>query len=145
MTRAARRYLRPTVLSFLLASVFVSQEGRAGDPTTADCLDASEASLALSLQVVAPGGTVVLVGMPGRVSVDLTSLWHREVAVRGAYTYTKDDFARSFELVQDARLERLVSALYPLDRWQDAIEHAADAGRRGAVKVAFDLRSERGR
>ena len=115
-----------------------------GVDTVVDCVG-SEESLALSLQVVAPGGTVVLVGMPGRVSIDLTSLWHREVSVQGAYTYTKDDFARSFELVQDARLDRLVSALYPLDRWQEAIEHAAGAGRRGAVKVAFDLRSERGR
>jgi hypothetical protein len=44
------------------------------------------------------------------------------------------------ELVHDAGLDRLVSALYPLDRYVDAIEHAASAGRRGAVKVAFDLR-----
>ena len=108
-----------------------------------DCVG-SEASLELALQVVAPGGTVVMVGMPGRVGVDLTPLWHREVSLRGAYTYTKEDFAKAFDLVQDARLERLVSVLYPLERWQEAIEHAADAGRRGAVKIAFDLRGERG-
>ncbi|MBV8161760.1 MAG: zinc-binding dehydrogenase [Acidimicrobiia bacterium] len=108
-----------------------------------DCVG-SESSLTLALRVVAPGGTVVLLGMPGRLSCDLTSLWHREVAVRGAYTYTGEDFTKAFELVQDAHLERLVSALYPLDRWREAIEHAADAGRRGAVKVAFDLRAERG-
>jgi len=121
----------------------------AGDQLTSgveavfDCVG-SESSLELALQVVAPGGTIVLLGMPGRVSVDLTSLWHREVAVRGAYTYTANDFAKAFELVQDAGLERLVSSLYTLDRWREAIEHAADAGRRGAVKVAFDLRGERG-
>jgi threonine dehydrogenase-like Zn-dependent dehydrogenase len=121
----------------------------AGDQLTSgveavfDCVG-SQSSLELALQVVAPGGTVALLGMPGRVSVDLTSLWHREVAVRGAYTYTGDDFAKAFDLVQDAGLERLVTALYTLERWRDAIEHAADAGRRGAVKVAFDLRGERG-
>jgi hypothetical protein len=38
-----------------------------------------------------------------------------------------------------------VSATYPLDRWKDAIRHAAEAGRRGAVKVAFDLRNEKER
>ncbi|MBV8986420.1 MAG: zinc-binding dehydrogenase [Acidimicrobiia bacterium] len=108
-----------------------------------DCVG-SESSLVQALEVVAPGGTIVLLGMPGRVSVDLTSLWHREVSVRGAYTYTNDDFAKAFDLVQDARLERLVSGLYLLDRWKEAIEHAADAGRRGAVKIAFDLRNERG-
>jgi threonine dehydrogenase-like Zn-dependent dehydrogenase len=120
----------------------------AGDQLTSgvdavfDCVG-SESSLELALQVVAPGGTIVLLGMPGRVNVDLTPLWHREVSVRGAYTYTADDFTRAFDLVQDARLERLVSALYPLERWREAIEHAADAGRRGAVKIAFDLRGER--
>ena len=92
-----------------------------------------------------PNPVRTLIAMPGPTTLDLTSLWHREVSVRGAYTYTKEDFARSFDLVQDAGLERLVSALYSLDRWQEAIEHAADAGRRGAVKIAFDLRSERGR
>jgi threonine dehydrogenase-like Zn-dependent dehydrogenase len=108
-----------------------------------DCVG-TESSLQLALRVVAPGGTIVLLGMPGRVSVDLTSLWHREVSLRGAYTYTTDDFAKAFDLVQDARLERLVTAVYPLERWREAIEHAADAGRRGAVKIAFDLRRERG-
>jgi threonine dehydrogenase-like Zn-dependent dehydrogenase len=115
-----------------------------GVDTVIDCVG-NEGSLALALQVVAPGGTIVLAGMPGRVSVDLTSLWHREVALRGAYTYTAEDFDKAFELVQDADLARLVSVLYPLDRFKEAIEHAASAGTRGAVKVAFDLRAEKGR
>ena len=37
------------------------------------------------------------------------------------------------------------SATYPLARYRDAIEHAANAGSRGAVKIAFDLRNERER
>ena len=44
-----------------------------------------------------------------------------------------------------ADLGRLVSTTYPLSRYEDAIAHAADAGRRGAVKIAFDLRNERKR
>jgi threonine dehydrogenase-like Zn-dependent dehydrogenase len=127
-----------------------SQSMRAGDQLTGgvdaviDCVG-SDASLAQALRVVAPGGTVHLVGMPGQVSVDLTTLWHREVAVRGAYAYTSDDFAKAFELVEARRLGRLVSATYSLDRYREAIDHAANAGRRGAVKVAFDLRDERER
>ena len=34
---------------------------------------------------------------------------------------------------------------YALDDYKDAIAHAAAAGRRGAVKVAFDLRQEKER
>ena len=36
--------------------------------------------------------------------------------------------------------ERWLSATYPLVDHVDAIAHAAAAGRRGAVKIAFDLR-----
>jgi hypothetical protein len=37
-----------------------------------------------------------------------------------------------------------VTATYPLNRYRDAVEHAANAGARGAVKIAFDLRDEKG-
>ncbi|MCP4224726.1 MAG: zinc-binding dehydrogenase, partial [Actinomycetia bacterium] len=96
-----------------------------------------------------PRGRVVLVGMPGRVSVDLTALWHRETELVGAYTYGTEELAdgtrrRTFdlatELVEAADLGSLVSATYPIDDYQDAITHAANAGARGAIKVCFDLR-----
>lgn len=109
-----------------------------------DCVG-SEQSLAQALRVVAPGGTVTAVGMPGVTTLDLTPLWHREVAIRGCYAYQRDDFATAIELIQRLELERLVSGTYSLDRFTDAIAHAADAGRRGAVKIAFDLRGERER
>ena len=51
------------------------------------------------------------------------------------------DFA--FDLVAGAGLGRLVSATYPLDRFEEAIAHAGAAGRRGAVKIVFDLRTTR--
>jgi threonine dehydrogenase-like Zn-dependent dehydrogenase len=104
-----------------------------------DCVGSS-ASLQQSLQVVAPGGEVQLVGMPGNVSLEMTSLWHREVAIRGCYAYTRDDFIAAIDVVRRLDLGRLVSATYPLVDYKDAIAHAASAGRRGAVKVAFDLR-----
>jgi hypothetical protein len=47
--------------------------------------------------------------------------------------------------VQTLDLGRMVSATYPLHRYTEAIEHAADAGPRGAVRVAFDLRGEKQR
>jgi hypothetical protein len=65
--------------------------------------------------------------------------------VRGCYAYTADDFTTATALVAEAGLGRLVSATYPLARYREAIDHAANAGTRGAVKIAFDLRNERGR
>jgi threonine dehydrogenase-like Zn-dependent dehydrogenase len=115
-----------------------------------DCVG-NAASIEESLSVVRPGGDIVLVGMPGPVRVDLAPLWQREVRLRGAYAYGREDrpegprstFDLAFELVAEAGLERLVSASYPLERFEEAVAHAAAAGRRGAVKVVFDLRRRR--
>jgi len=130
--------------SMKLGADHASGQLAGGARTVVDCVG-SEASLAQALEVVAPGGTILVVGMPSTVSLDLTGLWHREVALRGVYAYRREDFDTALELVGRADLGRLVSATYPLSRYEDAIAHAADAGRRGAVKIAFDLRNERKR
>ena len=95
-----------------------------------------------------PGGRVVLVGMPEPQHLDLTALWQRELSLQGVYAYGTETVAGSpvrtfdlaFELVAARDLGRLVSASYPLERYAEAIAHAAAAGRRGATKVVFDLR-----
>ena len=131
------------------------------------------ASIEQSLAMVRPSCTVALVGMPGRVSVDLASLWHREVRLAGAYAYGTEavppatagvgeatgtgaagttrrkkaaaepeamaTFTLAFEVVAAQSTGRLVSATYPLTRFEDAVGHAGAAGRRGAVKIAFDI------
>jgi threonine dehydrogenase-like Zn-dependent dehydrogenase len=115
-----------------------------GVPAVVDCVGSPE-SIAQALRIAAPGGTIHAVGMPGVTSVDLTPLWQREVALKGAYAYERADFDTAIDLVRSRDLGRLVSATYPLRRYEDAIAHAASAGSRGAVKIAFDLRSERER
>ena len=114
-----------------------------------DCVGSSD-TIADALAMVRPGGRVVLVGMPATVKVDLTPLWHREVALVGAYAYGVEPLAAgrrtfdlAFELVRAHALGGLVSATYPLDQYVDAIAHAATAGRRDGVKIAFDLRNEK--
>ncbi len=114
-----------------------------------DCVGTAD-SIDDALAVVRPREHVVLVGMPGRVSIDLTGLWHKEIRLVGAYAYGRErtgerTFDLAFQLVRDAGLARLVSATYTLDRYREAIDHAAHAGSRGAVKVVFDLRGERNR
>jgi threonine dehydrogenase-like Zn-dependent dehydrogenase len=144
----ADRVVEPDALDRAVRSTTRSlQFGRqltGGAVVVVDCVGSSD-SLAQALRVVAPGGTVLMVGMPGVTTVDLTGLWHREITLTGCYAYTGQDFAAAMALARDARLERLLSATYPLDRFTDAIQHAANAGSRGAVKIAFDLRNERNR
>ncbi|MEW6152366.1 MAG: zinc-binding dehydrogenase [Actinomycetota bacterium] len=123
-----------------------------GADVVVDCVG-SASSVAEDLAVVRPGGVVALLGMPSVVSVDMTALWQRQVTLRGSYAYgfeaaadpPRRTFDLAFELVAEAGLDRLVSATYPLDRYREAIDHAANAGRRGAVKVVFDLRGEKRR
>jgi threonine dehydrogenase-like Zn-dependent dehydrogenase len=177
-----------------------------GADVVIDCVGSAE-SIAQSLAMVRPRGTVALVGMPGKVTIDLAPLWHREVRLAGAYAYGSESvptasapasaaagagaaatgggataveeaspapstrrrrsaaaakseeaaltvvtapradvapeemptFALAFEVVAAQSTGRLVSATYPLTRFEEAVAHAGAAGRRGAVKIAFDI------
>lgn len=148
LARAVRRHVGSLVLGGRLTG---------GADVVFDCVGSAE-SLAQALAMVRPRGRVVLVGMPGRVSVDLAPLWHRELTLVGAYAYGVEsrssgsrptDDRRTFEIALDvvaaADLGSLVSATYPLERFEEAIAHAGAAGRRGGVKVAFDLHNTKGR
>jgi threonine dehydrogenase-like Zn-dependent dehydrogenase len=136
-----------------------------GADVVLDCVGSAE-SITQSLAMVRPRGTVALVGMPGKVTVDLAPLWHREVRLAGAYAYGTETvpplgaasgaaaaaeaatsvptavptFDLAFEVVAALGTGSLVSATYPLARFEDAVAHAGAAGRRGAVKIAFDIR-----
>ena len=144
--RAVRRHSRS--LSYGGASgVTATLSG--GADVVFDCVGSPE-SIAQSLAMVRPRGTVALVGMPGKVTVDLAPLWHREVRLAGAYAYGTErsagaadalsTFSLAFDVAARQQTGRLVSATYPLARFEDAVAHAGSAGRRGAVKIAFDVR-----
>ncbi len=130
------RWVRSTSHSLVFGDQLTS-----GAPHVIDCVGSSD-SLQQALQVVAPGGEVQVVGMPSNVSLELTSLWHRETCIRGCYAYTHADFATAIDVIRHHDLGRLVSATYALKDYTDAIAHAAAAGRRGAVKIAFDMRGK---
>jgi len=112
----------------------------------------SQDSIAQAIGLCRPRGRVVLLGMPGVVELDLTALWHRETELVGSYTYRTEHMAdgrvaTSFDLAMELAgkvpFDKMVSATYPLSRYTDALTHAGEAGRRGGVKIAFDMRSER--
>ncbi len=117
-----------------------------GAHVTFDCVGSS-ASLTDAIDMTCPGGTIVLVGMAAGVQLDLTPLWQKQIRLQGAYAYgvehhpsaadPRSTFDMALELVKSAGLGDLLSASYPLDRFTDAIEHAAHAGPRGAIKVAL--------
>lgn len=116
-----------------------------------------------ALRLVRAGGTVVVSGMPGG-GVDLTPLWYRELRLIGAYASRSGpvsgpqpdgagqpepaashpvaepgDFETALRLARSPALDGYVDTRYPLGRWREALNHAANAGQLGTVKVAFDL------
>lgn len=104
----------------------------------------SKASLDTALRSVRAGGRVVLSGMPP-AGVDLSPAWFRELEVVGSYATGREPDGRSsfdhaFELAAAPLLDDVAQSGYPLERWREALDHAADAGRLGTVKVHFDLR-----
>jgi threonine dehydrogenase-like Zn-dependent dehydrogenase len=140
LARAVRRIVGCHVIGDQLSS---------GAHATVDAVG-SATSLTTSLAITRPRGRVVMMGMPGEVTVDLTGLWHRETELVGSYTYGTETLAdgrrmRTFDLALETataiEAERWLSATYPLADHVEAIAHAAAAGRRNAVKIAFDLRA----
>jgi threonine dehydrogenase-like Zn-dependent dehydrogenase len=137
LTRAVRRRSRSFESSGHLSG---------GADVVVDCVGSAD-SVAQALAMVRPRGRVVLVGMPAKLTLDLASLWHREVSLVGAYAYGNErsgatrrrTFDIAMEVVAAAQLGRLVSARYPLERFEEAVAHAGAAGRRGAVKIVFEM------
>ena len=87
--------------------------------------------------------TVLGAGTMGLVTVAaLRHLTETGPIVCGARYLAQRELARELGPVGS---NWLLSAAYPLDRYRDDLDHAAEAGRRGAAKVAFDMRQERRR
>jgi threonine dehydrogenase-like Zn-dependent dehydrogenase len=74
----------------LTGSLAYGNQLTGGADIVVDCVGSDE-SIQQSLAVVRPRGRVVLVGMPATVKLDLTTLWHRETSLVGAYAYGTDD------------------------------------------------------
>ncbi|MFN0027886.1 MAG: zinc-binding dehydrogenase [Acidimicrobiales bacterium] len=133
----------------------IGEDLAGGADATIDTLGSS-ATIRRSIGITRPRGRVVLVGMPAGVRLELTAMWHRETELVGAYCYCTETLAggerrSTFSLAIDLasklgdQLGSLVSASYPLERYVEAIAHAANAGPRASVKVCFDLRTEKRR
>ena len=104
-----------------------------------DCVG-SAASLKTAIGIARPRGRVMLVGMPGRVGIDLSLAWQRELDVRGVYAY-RDDFADALRLASTIRPGRLIADGWPLRDHGRAFEEARRGARVGHPKTVFDLRA----
>ncbi|MCZ6774896.1 MAG: zinc-binding dehydrogenase, partial [Ignavibacteria bacterium] len=120
-----------------------------GVDVTFDCV-ASSTTIDDALRFTRAQGRVMLVGMPAiPKNIDWTTIWHKELEVKGAYTYGVEayegghlrTFALGIRLLEKmgGRLLPLVGEQFPLKDYRKAIQAALHTGQSGSVKTIFDL------
>lgn len=118
-----------------------------GFPVIYDCVG-SRGSLTQALRFAAPRGRVVMLGCAAEMRrLDLTLLWARELEIRGFVGYGTEEwrgarrhtFDVTRELLEEtsAPVEDLVTHVFPLAEYRNALSAAANHRRSGAVKVVL--------
>jgi threonine dehydrogenase-like Zn-dependent dehydrogenase len=116
-----------------------------GFPIIYDCVGSRE-SLEQSMRYAAPRGRVVVLGCSAQIKkLDLTFLWARELNVRGFLGYGTESWdgrdLHTFEITRELLLrkplpvERIVTHIFPLSQYREALKAAANRRRSGAMKV----------
>jgi 2-desacetyl-2-hydroxyethyl bacteriochlorophyllide A dehydrogenase len=102
------------------------------------------ASLARSAELVAPGGTVVVLGVHlGTVELDWMPLFHREARLIPSLGYCRHEGGREMDdaaamLAEDPEIARaLITHRYPIDDSAEAFRVAADRAS-GAIRVVIE-------
>lgn len=123
-----------------------------GVDLTFDCIGSS-VTIDDALRFTRAGSEVILLGMPGiPKNIDWTSIWYKQLRVKGAYTYGLEShngeqihtFQLGIRLLQQygEQLLPLVGTPFSLSEYKRAIQTALNTGTTSTVKTVFDLRSE---
>jgi threonine dehydrogenase-like Zn-dependent dehydrogenase len=108
---------------------------RGGYPLVIDAAG-SQSSLDQSAWAVAEGGTVVFLGAPATLKHDFAPHWFREIKLVGSYTYSRQDFADSVNLLAALpALDAIPSVRFALSEWKSALRAVLS---RRTIKAMFD-------
>jgi len=99
----------------------------------------SEAALRLALDVIAPRGVLVAVGMGGDISLPMTQLVAKEVDLRGTFRF-HPEFATAVRFLNEGLIDGrpVITSVLPLERAVEAFDLAADKRQSLKVQIAFD-------
>ena len=122
-----------------------------GVDVTFDCVGSST-SIDDALRFTRADGEVILLGMPGiPKNIDWTSIWYKQLRVKGAYTYGLETyegeeihtFQLGLRLLQEhgTQLLSLVGTPFLLQDYKRALQTALNTGKTATVKTVFDLRT----
>lgn len=119
-----------------------------GFPLIFDCVG-SKVTLQQSLRFASPRGRVVMLGCAAEIKkLDLTFVWARELAVKGFVGYGREEWegghSHTFQITHDllvktgAPVDRMVTHVFPLVQYRDALSAAANRRRSKSIKVLLD-------
>lgn len=123
-----------------------------GFEVVVDCVG-SRASISQALRYTSPRGRVVVLGCAGQLrKLDLTFLWARELSIQGHVGYGAERWdgrtLHTFEIALErmaadpGALGDMVTHVFPLAQYRDALRAAYDHRRSKAVKVALAPRGD---
>jgi threonine dehydrogenase-like Zn-dependent dehydrogenase len=118
-----------------------------GFPLIYDCVGSRE-SLDQAIRFVSPRGRIIMLGCSAQVrKLDLTFLWARELEIRGFMGYGREvwegEERHTFEVTRELLVrspvptDRMVTHLFPLEQYRDALKAASNRRRSGAMKVVL--------
>lgn len=119
-----------------------------GFPLIYDCVG-SRQTLGQAMRYAAPRGRIVMLGCAAQIPrLDLTFLWARELSVKGFVGYGLERFrdrdAHTFQVTHDllvetgAPVQEMVTHVYPLGQYREALGAAGNRRRSASVKVLLD-------
>lgn len=113
-----------------------------------DCVGSGQ-TVKQSLRFASPRGHIAMLGCAAEIrKLDLTFVWAREISVRGFVGYGREDWegkathtfrvAHDLLVRSDAPVEGMVTHVYPLGQYRNALSTAANRRKTGSVKVLLD-------
>lgn len=122
-----------------------------GFPLIFDCVGSGD-TLKQCMRFAAPRGRVVMLGCAAEIKkLDLTFVWARELAIEGFVCYGMEAWegrrVHTFRITHDLLVQGggavadMVTHVYPLSQYREALSAAAHRRTSGAVKVLLDPRA----
>ncbi|MBM4183511.1 MAG: zinc-binding dehydrogenase [Gemmatimonadetes bacterium] len=119
-----------------------------GFPLIFDCVGSAE-TVKQALRYSSPRGRIVMLGCAAEIrKLDLTFVWARELQIKGFVCYGREEWRgerrHTFEVTQQmlletgAPVERMVTHVYPLSHYREALSTAYNRRRTGSIKVLLD-------